>query len=82
MQKLDIGVVVFVVAIIALVFYATAIEQQQWDAFSVAHHCMPVAHTQSKSATAILSDGGVGSVTIPATTTYACDDGQQYTRNN
>jgi hypothetical protein len=75
-------IVVFIVAIIGLVGYAAYQEEMAWESFSAIHHCKPVAHTQGGSATTVLSNGKVGVTFIPPTTTFACDDGQNYTREN
>jgi hypothetical protein len=64
----------------ALVVWDAVYEQQQWDNFSAQHHCRQIAHKEATAATTLLTDGKVGITTIPAENTFACDDGQQYTR--
>jgi hypothetical protein len=48
-------------------------EDKQWAAFKIAHRCKVVAKAQAQ----LLSNAAL----VPATTSYLCDDGVTYMRN-
>jgi hypothetical protein len=51
-------------------------DEQEWQAFYVAHHCKPVGY--GKGGYTNTTSGSI--VFLPDTVTYLCDDGIQYTR--
>lgn len=71
------GIAVIAV-IIGGIYYAYQ-EQKEWDAWSGDHHCIVTKRTESQTVTGWYG-GKYTSHTVPATTTYRCDDGVEYTR--
>lgn len=74
------------IAAIPLLIYATIKEQEEWDAFRLAHNCKVVAKISGSTATGIApvigGNGGVAVTitSIPGKTGWQCDDGVTYYR--
>ena len=79
-------VVVGLVSLMLLMGIVLYHEQQEWDAFAIAHHCTIVGKTRGDVVTSVApiigGNGGVavGTSYIPGKTGYACDDGVTYWR--
>jgi len=82
--RLEIAVVVALIAMIGLLVLALVLEAQRWEAFKVAHNCKKVAHISGSTFNTfgVGTNGqvviGVGS--IPSKTGWQCDDGMTYYR--
>ena len=70
------GVIVsFAAILVALAFFLYK-DEQSWQKFSADHHCRVIRETRGQ--TIVTSDGKTAY--ISGTTTWACDDGKEYTR--
>jgi len=72
------GILVFVIAV--AVIAAGFKSEDDWDHYSVDHHCKAVAHTSGTSSYGMMSNGKYGMLYTPGKTTYACDGGETFTR--
>jgi hypothetical protein len=67
--------VLLCIGVLALLVWASMMNDAEWDGFKAKHHCIVVGK----------ETGGVGTtpagpVLEPDKTTYRCDDGVEYTR--
>lgn len=67
-----------VLAIGALVAYSIY-EDNQWQAFAAANDCKVISHTAEQIGYGWVN-GKMGTMIIPETNTYHCNDGVNYTR--
>ena len=80
-----IRVAAIVLVVMAMVLYATYLEQKQWEAFSVAHECklVEVKPSSLQSTTSVDPATGtiqVGTIHVPEQKAYECNDGVVYWR--
>jgi hypothetical protein len=69
-----------VVALIGFAIYASIQEEHKWDQFKSTHECTIVGKTAARMAPGFSSKGTFVTTEIPATTTWRCNDGVDYTR--
>lgn len=77
-------VVVGMVLVLVLVFWAMVDEARRWERFKTEHHCKVIAHVKGNVMTGVGvgSNGGVTTTIIsePDKTGWLCDDGVTYYR--
>jgi len=69
-----------IVVLLVGAFAVDSYSQSQWDQYSSAHQCKQVAHTESTVGYGITTSGKMGTIIIPSSNAYLCDDGVTYTR--
>ncbi len=65
---------------IGFVVYAAYENEKEWQAYSLAHHCRKIRHTDAITMIGIDGKGRMTTNTFPATNTYLCDGGEEITR--
>jgi hypothetical protein len=73
-------VVIILLLLLPLIWFHVEHDHKSWDKFAAEHNCQEVRHQEETTVMTVLSNGKVGISTLPATTTYRCDDGVEYTR--
>lgn len=77
--KIFLVVILLGILVIPLAIKEVIQEQNEWEKYSQAHHCVVVGQLEPQTSTMIMN-GKVGFITTPGTTTYRCDDGTTTTR--
>lgn len=65
---------------ISLIIYAILEGDSEWEKFKVEHHCEIVAKNSGGMGIGLGSNGQVGMISLPNSTSYLCADGITYTR--
>lgn len=69
------------VLLLGLAVWLAVLEDEEWQAFAEAHHCVVVGEMRSSVApTMTFGSGDIGATFIAKKTGYQCDDGVTYWR--
>lgn len=69
-----------IVLILGAAFWYDSYDNAKWQEFAQAHECRLVGHKDQSYGYGLTSNGKMGTIFIPETNTYRCNNGIDYTR--
>jgi hypothetical protein len=61
---------------LGLILWAAFVDQRNWDAYAISHHCHPVGTKMGESSTGLDSNGRMVTSSSANQTIYNCDQGE------